>query len=178
MKIWSDERRPKCKADSEEGCVRERKGPGTQFSRHAQLMSSTSRSIRPQWVVWDKHVIWSQRAAVEISCIWNGEGGQRSGEIVDSLRPRGRRYEGASANKALCLLTRGANQTTALYYENDSSYYFSGGYEIVTGNFCRGFSLHGQKYTFKHWIIYSATLRVGREGVLFLGDLQKEDRTR
>ena len=68
-------------------------------------------------MVWDKHVIWSQRAAVEIGCIWNGEGGQRSGETVDGLRQRGQRYEGASTNKALCPLTTGANQTTAMYYE-------------------------------------------------------------
>ena len=48
----------------ERGGTCKRKGPGTGISRCAQRTSSTSR--RPKAVVvWDKHGIWSRRAAVE-----------------------------------------------------------------------------------------------------------------
>lgn len=58
--------------------------------------------------------------------------------------------------------------------KNDSSYYFSGRSEVATGNFCGKGPPHTEsKYTFKHWINYSATRRVGGGKESFLGDLQK-----
>lgn len=43
----SDGRRQKLKSQSEKGRVGERKGPGTELSRHTLLASSTPRSPRP-----------------------------------------------------------------------------------------------------------------------------------
>lgn len=64
MRIPSDGRRQSLNQRVEEGYTGERKGPGTESSRHAQLMSSTFRFPRPQSEVWDKYRIWSQRTTV------------------------------------------------------------------------------------------------------------------